>query len=470
MNKLTLIFAALFLQAIAFAQQKKEIVTPVKSIEKPAAMVATKVLKKQLELNFKRKKYKAVIVIADTLLTRIKKDDNIFIKKMSSQIYLKMDKDAISTIKMWFKNKDTAATLISSIPSQYDFVTKKRSGDIYYKAAMAYAPKNGIPYILYGAQLADIGKNTEALNYARKGYNLTTGRYKIAFASTFALVLNLAGQKEEAYKLMENELANGRNTSENIRDYFNLYIQDKKYEEGIKKATEYINKDSMGMYFVERAEMQVASGSMEKACEDATILKEKYNEGDYFLKKYNCTQVMADVSPSFNRTYIYEVEFFGKLYDFRVSNPLVDMQKGISFKYKLTGDVGYNGTVNISEEAINKAHTQMNHFGKEELSLTDKTTVWLSNEVFSEIKTKGETYIDGDAYQVPKSVTFTDVTDALNIDELYYTVKVDDQNKYIKCIKVLGKDGEEMWINDDPKNPLILKMKTDFRIELKQIL
>jgi hypothetical protein len=67
-------------------------------------------------------------------------------------------------------------------------------------------------------------------------------------------------------------------------------------------------------------------------------------------------------------------------------------------------------------------------------------------------------------------VIFTRVTDENNIDELYYKVTVDDQNKYIKAIKILGKDGEEMWINDDPKNPLILKMKTDFKIELKQIL
>jgi hypothetical protein len=206
------------------------------------------------------------------------------------------------------------------------------------------------------------------------------------------------------------------------------------------------------------------------ACEDAVILKEKFSEYDYFLKKYNCAQVMADVTPTMQRTYIYQVIFQGKTYDFRVTNPKVNMDEGISFKYKMTGDVGINGTVNISKDAINTAHGQMNHFGKNNYDLTDRTTVWISNEVFNEIKNKGESIINGDVFMGQGEVVFTDVTDQKNIDELYYKVTVDDQDKYIKAIKILGKDGEEMWINDDPKNPLILKMKTDFTIELLQIL
>jgi hypothetical protein len=457
-------FTALFAQKPITAQPVVAVVKPVPPI------VSTKELKKQLESNFKRKKYKNVIPIADTLLTRLKKDENIFMKKISSEIYLKMDKQAIADLKKWYKNKDTAATIISYMPYQFDFVGKKRSGDIYYKSAMSWAPKNGMPYILYGAQLADAQKPDEALTYARKGYNLMPLKYKTAFASTYSYVLHLAGEKDEAYKLMEDELLAGRNSNDNIRDYFTLFIKDKKYKEGIDKASEFISKDSLAMYFAERAELNFAAGSGEMACEDAVILKEKFSEYDYFLKKYNCAQVMADVAPTMQRTYIYQVIFQGKTYDFRVTNPKVNMDEGISFKYKMTGDVGINGTVNISKDAINTAHGQMNHFGKNNYDLTDRTTVWISNEVFNEIKNKGESIINGDVFMGQGEVVFTDVTDQKNIDELYYKVTVDDQDKYIKAIKILGKDGEEMWINDDPKNPLILKMKTDFTIELLQIL
>jgi len=220
------------------------------------------------------------------------------------------------------------------------------------------------------------------------------------------------------------------------------------------------------MYYVERAELYNASGNGEKACEDAVVLKEKFEEYDYWLKKYNCAQIMAPVAPSMQRTYIYEVVFQGKIYDYRVTNPKVDMDKGISFKYKMTGDVGITGLINMSKEAIDTAHVQMNRFNGKNVDLTDQTSVWVSNAVFNELKTTGESFIQASIFSAQ---VFQVVTD----DDPFYVVKVDDQDKYIRCIHLVSKDGDdsqELWINDDPKNPLILKMKLDFAIELKQIL
>ena len=310
MYKILLLIVISLTTTTLFAQKPKvgAVATPAVPA-KVVPMVSTKELKKQLASNYKRKRYKNVITIADTLLTRLKKDEDIFMKKIASKIYLKMDKQAIADLKAWYKNKDTAASIISFMPYQFELAAKKRSGDIYYKSAMAWAPKNGMPYILYGARLADDGNTADALTYARKGYGLLAGKYKVAFTSTYAYVLHIAGEKDEAYKLLENEIAAGRNSNDNIRDYFNFYIKDKKFAEGIDKATEFISKDSLAMYFAERAELNNANGNSEKACEDAVVLKEKFEESDYFLKKYNCAQVMAPVKPSMQRTYIYEVVF-----------------------------------------------------------------------------------------------------------------------------------------------------------------
>jgi hypothetical protein len=450
-----------------FAQQPKVVAATTPAVPaKVVPIVSTKELKKQLASNYKRKRYKNVITIADTLLTRLKKDEDIFMKKIAAKVYLKMDKAAIADLKAWFKNKDTAASIIAFMPYQFDLAGLKRSGDIYYKSAMAWAPKNGMPYILYGAQLADAGNTADAITYARKGYGFLTGKYKVAFTGTYAYVLHLAGDKDEAYKLMEGELAAGRNSNDNIRDYFNFYIKDKKYQEGIDKATEFIAKDSLAMYFAERAELNNANGNSEKACEDAVVLKETFFESDYFLKKYNCAQVMAPVKPSAQRTYIYEVIFQGNTYDFRVTNPKVDMDKGISFKYKMTGDVGITGLINISKEATDTAHVQMNRFGGGNKDITEETSVWVSNAVFNEIKTNGEAFMQA-------SIFSAQVFQVVAEDDPFYVVKVDDQDKYIKCIHLVSRDrddSQELWINDDPKNPIILKMKLDFAIELKQIL
>ena len=331
---------------------------------------------------------------------------------------------------------------------------------------MALAPKNGIPFIMYGFQFADDNKIEEALKYATKGYGLLNEGYKKGMVSSYAGVLYMADKKEEAYKLLEDELAAGNTIMDVAKTYFEFYQKDKRYQEGINKADELIKKDSLLVYFARRAMLYAEMGNSEKACEDAITLRDKFEESDYWLKKFDCTQVMAPVKPDAQRTYIYEVIFQGTTYDFRVTNPKVDMGKGVSFKYKMTGDVGINGVVNISKEAIDTAHVQMNRFSNGNKDLTEETSVWVSNAVFNELKTKGESFISA-------SIFSAQVFEVVSENDPFYTVKVDDEVKYIRCIHIVSKSGDdsqELWINDDPENPIILKMKLDFSIELKQIL
>jgi hypothetical protein len=449
-----------------FAQQPKVVAQATPVVAKVVPVVPTKELKKQLERNFKRKKFKAVIPIADTLLKRNAKDENAFVKKVVSQVMLKMDKPAIETFKKWYKNKDTAATNISLVPYQFEFAKSKRSADIYYKSAMALAPKNGIPYIMYGADFADADQPEKALQLVEKGYKMLTGQYKKNYASTYGGVLHRADKKAEAYKFLEDEIASGNNTEDVIREYFRCYLIDKRYEDGIAKATEFIDKDPQAIYYRRRGTFYNEMGNSEKACEDAVTLKDKFGTGDFWQKEFNCPDVMAPVKPSMQRTYIYEVIFQGTTYDFRVTNPKVDMDKGISFKYKMTGDVGITGVITMSKEAIDTAHVQMNRFGGGNKDITEETSVWVSNAVFNELKTNGEAFMQA-------SIFSAQVFQVVAEDDPFYVVKVDDQDKYIKCIHLVSRDrddSQELWINDDPKNPLILKMKLDFSIELKQIL
>ena len=467
MKKIILFAVLSFCSTISFAQQKLTIAQP------PAAapvqdvpIVSTKELKRQLNKNMKKKKYKVAITIADTLLKRLPKNEDIFWKRSACKIMLKMDKQVIGDIKGQYKNKDTAGSAIASIPYLFDFKSRSRTGDIYYKSAMAWAPRNGMTYMLYGFELADANKMSEALSYAQKGYGLLTPKNKKEYSSVYAKVMFMADKKDDAYKFLEDEIAAGNTSVEVIREYFGFYTKDKRYQDGIYKATELIRKDSISSFFAQRGMLYNEMGNSERACEDAITLRDKFESYDYWLKTFNCPQVMADVKPSMQRTYIYEVIFNGITYDFRVSNPKVDMVNGVSFKYKLTGDVGYNGTITISKEAINTAHDQMNKFGKEKYELTDRTTVWISNEVFNELKTTGSSMINANDWVGQREFT---VVSSDGVDD-FYTVKVDDEERYIRCIKVEAKDGEQLWINDDPKNPIILKMKVDFSIELKQIL
>ncbi len=468
MKKVILLLFVSFSGILLFAQQKPAaVVAAVPPVAvKVVPIVPTKELKRQLAKNLKKKKYRAALTITDTLLKRTPKDDDLFFQRAACQIMLKMDKQAIADIKKRIKSKDSAATIIASLPAAFDFPSMKRSGEIYYKSAMTWAPKNGIPFILYGLQMADENKMSDALNYANKGYALLPTARKKGVADIYANVLFMADKKPEAYKFLEDEIANGNKTVEVIRKYFSFYSKDKRYQEGIDKASGYIQQDSISYYFARRAMLYDEMGNSEKACEDAVTLRDRFDSYDYWLKTFNCPQVMADVKPTMQRTYIYEVVFGGQTYDFRVTNPKVDMENGVTFKYKLTGDVGYNGTVSMSKEAITSAHEQMNKFGKDQYELTDRTSVWISKEVFNELKMTGSSMINANDWVGQREFT---VVSSDGVDD-FYVVKVDDQDKYIRCIKVEAKDGEQLWINDDANNPLILKMSVDFSIELKQVL
>ena len=464
--KLSLLFIYFCFCSISiFAQQSPTKAIPAGVVKKEQPIVPTKLLKKQLESAFKRKKYKLVLPIADTLLKRNPKDESTYMTKVQSQIMLKMDKPVIADLKKWFKNKDSAATIIAIIPSQYNFFKLKRNSAIYYSSAIALAPKNGLPYLFKAAELADVGKPDEAFTTAQKGYNMLNEKYKKSVVNLYAIVLFNINKKPEAYKLLEDEIEDGNKSYDIVKDYFAFYYKDKRFQDGVDKATQYIQKDSAAMYFGERALLYNDMGNTEKACEDAQILKNKFETGDYWSKQFSCPQIMADVKPTADRTYIYSVMFNGNEYDFRVSNPMVDMDNGISFKYKLTGDVGKDGIVNMSKEAVTTAHSQMNKFGRATENLTDKTSVWVSSEVYNELKTNGSSMINANDWT--GALEFSVVDQA---GDNFYEVRIDGEIKYIKCIKVEAKDGEQLWINDDPKNPLILKMKVDFGIELKQVL
>ena len=468
MKKFIVLFLSLTTLLTQAQQKQPASATPTPAVAKVIPIVPTKELKKQLERNFSRKRYSKVIPIADTLLKRNKKDENAFFKKVASKVFLKMDKQAIADMKSWYKNKDTAGMMMALIPYQFNFREKKRPYEIYYKSAMTISPKSGIPDIMYAAQLADDGKINEALAISNKGYTMLSPKFKKIFVASYAEVLYGADQKAAAYKTLEDEFAAGNLTEDNLRSYFRFYTKDKRFEDGINKATAMFQTDSSDFVLSRRALLYNEIGNKEKACEDAMLLKTRFESFSFLSKQFGCPQVMADVTPTQQRTYIYEVVFQGQTYDFRVTNPIVDMNSGISFRFKMTGDVGMSGNVKIGKDALNAAHKQNNRFSDGDLDLTDETTVWISNEVFNDLKTKNQTSINADMLGEKQ---YTIINDEYNDDDDFYPVTVDGEEKYIKCFKIGSLDGdEEMWINDDPKNPLILKMKLSFSIELKQVL
>ena len=152
--------------------------------------------------------------------------------------------------------------------------------------------------------------------------------------------------------------------------------------------------------------------------------------------------------------YVYEVDFNGSKYDFIVEVRSLEM--GMKFKYLMTNDSRTGGMVSISPSALAEAHALNNYFTGGEMRLKDKTTVWVSQAVYTEFKA-GSTSVN-------TGVGFETLT--LKSTEKM-VVSFRGKDKKVKALYGETDQGNKFWILDDEKNPLILKMDLGWTISIK---
>lgn len=127
------------------------------------------------------------------------------------------------------------------------------------------------------------------------------------------------------------------------------------------------------------------------------------------------------------------------------------------------------GTVTINKEALASARDQMNRYMPGDHHLTNQTSVWVSKAVYEEIKSKETTRMNlSGTEKVFKIVTFAQDRKEQQVYE--GEVVENEKDKVLKVIHLRSEDGtENIWINDDPANPLITRMIADFEIGLYKI-
>ena len=96
----------------------------------------------------------------------------------------------------------------------------------------------------------------------------------------------------------------------------------------------------------------------------------------------------------------------------------------------------------------------------------------ISRNIFNEITTTGETYINADGTLRKYKIATAEDEETGTVDKFYQDIIYNDApHKYLHLIHLYSVDDEkyQLWINNDAANPLIVKMMLDFEIELKSI-
>ena len=171
------------------------------------------------------------------------------------------------------------------------------------------------------------------------------------------------------------------------------------------------------------------------------------------------------------KTATWEVNNNGDVYNFIVSNPKGNTTADFEFDWAMTTGTDMNGHIKITKDAMKSAAAQNNYFGPrlKNATLTDKTTVWVSQQVFTELIKKGNTQMDvGNGLEI-----FTVVTDKdgdAEKESFKDAIIVKGSDKTLTTIHVKNADGSrQLWILYNLQNPVIVKMDLGWSITLKTV-
>jgi hypothetical protein len=182
-----------------------------------------------------------------------------------------------------------------------------------------------------------------------------------------------------------------------------------------------------------------------------------------------CSQTSKPFGIADFKTATWEVTNDGSIYPFIVSNPKGNTVTDFEFDWSMGND--NNGHIKITAAAMKSAMAQNNYFGPrlKNATLTDKTTVWISQQVYADIAKKGTAKMDvGNGAEI-----FTVVTDKdgeAEKESFKDPIKVKGSEKTVTTFHIKNNDGSrQLWILNNPQNPVIIKMDLGWTIILKSV-
>lgn len=156
---------------------------------------------------------------------------------------------------------------------------------------------------------------------------------------------------------------------------------------------------------------------------------------------------------------LYEVNAEGEKYSFDLNINQFSTNY-ISFDWDMDGT--RSGTVSMTQKPLETATKLMNYFTGGYSELKDETSVWISQQLFKDLKTGKTVEINLGKGNVKKFRN--------NGYEGYCFKDKDGKEICINTLVVWDEDmKQEIWIADDPNNRLIVKMDIGFEINLIEI-
>jgi tetratricopeptide (TPR) repeat protein len=464
---------AVLLLAVAFAapapaQTKKPVpkktITPAKTKTPPKQEVPTNA---DIRWYFNEKNWAKTIEMADLRLKAYPDDQPSLIMKVLSYGMARNKEMAVKAVRAMYKSPDTAAIFLATLPMHLGRDIMKKDYAWYIAESHRMNPKSASIYLMEASYLTDDSMYDKARAIALLGADLITENDRPRIESQFASVLLATGAPDRAYQIIKRLDTAYPNDTTVVSQHYSMLLADKKYADALVQLNRLFELkpfDSMSLR-KERAFLYSDLGRKDDACAEATRLAASDIAYERLLQKLECPGAYADISPAHVHTYAYEVVYNGAQYQFIVKPIKVNMNEGITFNWAMTLKNDMLGKIQITKAALDTAHAQMNEFAKGDKILDNLTTVWVSNAVYRDLKTKGSTIMAA-SNEGPKVFRVVE-------NETYDSPEVKLSNGRIKILHTIhirsADEKEDIYINDDPANPMITNMSIGWSITLHDI-
>lgn len=463
----------LFFCAAIIAQPVKP--KSVKPVAKPIAVkkIDYEKLKAEIRTLYRDEKHAAVITKATQYLLKYPGDTGVTVQKAVSHVSLKQYQPGFNLLRKFYTNIDTAAKYIAFIGFSVPEADILTSGMACADESVKMLPNGPFGNFLKGGIYSDRGDHEKALPYMEKMFSFCRDDIeKKTLGQFYPKELAFNKQFDKALQLINDLNVKYPKDKEILFTYSSIYRLQESYEKAIEKY------DELSALYPEELQyhsMKVTAlsawGRSTEACAEAESLIAKDSSYDFMRYRFKCPAYFATPAIDHFKTATWEVNSNGAVYDFTVSNPKGNMDTDFEFDWSMSNKDDMKGHIKLTKDAMEKAIAQNNYFGPglKEATLTDKTTVWISKSVYADIIKNNNASMDvGNGEEV-----FTVVDDNLNNrdkDPFDYKVLVNGMEKYVNTIHVKNEDGSrQLWLLNDPKNAMIIKMDLGWSIVLKSI-
>jgi Flp pilus assembly protein TadD len=441
----------------ALAQKGKPVV------KKPAAAATEATLKAAYSAG----DYAKAIKIADAILAKKPDDERTLVVKAMAY-GMQGNKEQVRKMAdlLYPTSPDTEGNFLAILPLNFPRNIMKRDAAWYLAEGHKVAPTSPLVYMVEASIYADDSAYDKANAAAKAGARLLTDAHPLPMHAQMANLLHMSGGKEEGYTLISNLAVQHPADSAIQTTKYAMLVRDKKYPEALSAINKLITQYPYGKRLLkERAFLYEDMERHGDACNDALQLADADETYFALLRKLGCPQAFANLSPSEVKAYTYNVDYNGMKYQFIVAPTSIKMTEGARFNWHMTIRDDMQGTIAISKAALDTAHSQMNKFSAGPADLSSLTSFWVSNALYTELKHVGKTTnTAGEA----GAKTFLLVADDEDAEPTITNSK--GQKKALKTLHIRSDDNEEeLWINDDPANPLITRMSLGWSIELTSI-